>query len=762
MKRILNLAMLLLAVAPFPVLLPAQAKDKDTTIYNFNIKELSIISTPKETYQLRQLPASTSILNSAFLESSRTSSIKGISLVIPNLYIPEYGSKLTSAIYLRGVGSRYSPSPSVGLYVDNVPYIDKSAFDFEFLGIDRVEVLTGPQGTLYGRNALGGIIHLRTRSPFAHSSTVVNLGAGSFGQYKGSFVTNHKLSEKIAFSLGGFYTHKNGFFTNDFSGKKADNENSSGGRVKLGWNISQKWSAEATSHIENSDQNAYPYGVYNKATGKTANPNYNDTSSYKRLMSTNSLVITYNAKKWKMNLISAYQYLNDTMKLDQDFSPLSLYTMKQAQKIHNYSQEAVFKSENNKNYQFVSGVSAFFQKNLTDAPIVFGTDGVNRFFQQMFNKLYAGGQMPFLMNVTNSTIPVTGTFSQESYGFAAFHQVKLNRVFTDKLSLILGLRYEYEHQYLNYDSETSLSLSFNMPNVPRPITTLVPAIAKGTDNQSYGQFLPKISVQYKFNNRSKIFISSARGYKAGGYNIQMFSDIVQGKLMSGMLSQPSGSSTSIDADNTISYRPEYNWNNEIGFSGEIIPEKLSVNAALFYIDSRDQQVVQFAGANGLGRIARNAAKSYSAGLELNLRYKISQSLEASLSYGYTNSMFTEYTDRQNDYSGKHAPFVPENTLNFDLSYSRSFYGCIIDKFSFMAQFLGAGKIYWTEKNDVLQDFYASANIGSSINFSIFELSIYFNNITNSRYNTFYFETLGTGIAQLNYPFNFGTGLKIKI
>jgi hypothetical protein len=80
----------------------------------------------------------------------------------------------------------------------------------------------------------------------------------------------------------------------------------------------------------------------------------------------------------------------------------------------------------------------------------------------------------------------------------------------------------------------------------------------------------------------------------------------------------------------------------------------------------------------------------------------------------------------------------------------------------MAQFLGAGKIYWTEKNDVVQNFYTSANIGTSINFSKFELSLFLKNIANTRHNTFYFETLGTGIAQQNKPFNFGVGLKITI
>ncbi|MEN6618356.1 MAG: TonB-dependent receptor [Rikenellaceae bacterium] len=751
MRRIISkLTALIFPIAFFPILLQAQTKDKDTIIHNYSIKELSIISTP------------TSILNSDFIERTRTSSIKDISFVIPNLYIPDYGSKLTSAIYLRGIGSRYSPSPSVGLYVDNVPYIDKSAFDFDFLGIDRIEVLRGPQGTLYGRNALGGIIHLRTRSPFAPPSTIVNLYAGSYGQFSGSFLTNHKLGEKLAFSLGGFYTHQDGFFTNDSTGEKADKGNSAGGRFKFGWRISPGWSAEATSHLESTDQNAYPYGAYNKATKKTSNPNYNDTSSYKRIMSTNSIAITHNAQKWKMNLISSYQYLNDTMRLDQDFSPLSLYIMKQSQRIHNFSQEAIFKSENDKNYQFVSGVSAFYQKNFTDAPIVFGSDGVNRFFQQTFNKLYSSGQMPFQMNVINTLIPVSGGYDQKSYGLAAFHQVTLNRVFIDGLSMILGLRYEYEHQSLGYSSETSLSLSYSIPNVPKPITTTIPAIVEGTDSQSFGQFLPKIALQYKFNDNNKLFFTSARGYKAGGYNIQMFSDLIQGKLMGGMSSQPSGNySSEIDADNTISYRPEYNWNNEIGYSGEIIKDKLFLNGALFYIDSRNQQVVQFAGTSGLGRIAKNAAKSYSIGLELNLRYKLSEAFETSFNYGYTKSKFTDYTDIQNDYSGNYVPFVPINTLNFDVHYSKMFPGKFIEKFNFMVQILGAGKIFWTEKNDVNQDFYASANIGTSINFSIFELSIFLNNITNNRYNTFYFETLGTGIAQLNSPFNIGTGIKIS-
>ncbi|MEZ7873402.1 MAG: TonB-dependent receptor [Bacteroidales bacterium] len=735
-----------------------QVSDKDTTIKNFQLEGVTIITTPKETYFLNQLPASTSIIGGAEVESGGKNSIKGLSSSVPNLFIPDYGSKITSAIYIRGIGSRFSPSPSIGLYEDNVPFIDKSAFDFEFLDVERVEILRGPQGTLYGRNALGGIVHIRTKSPFSDPGTEISLKAGTFSQYRGSFTTRNRINDRLAFSLGGFLNSDGGFFKNEFTGKRIGNGYSAGGRLRVAYNIARRWKIEAANQFEFNNHSAYPYGLFNKETGKSAAPSFNDTSSYKRVLNTTSLVVTHNAPGWRMNLISAYQYLKDTMRLDQDFTPQSVYTMSQSQKFGNFTQEVVFKSENDKNYQFVSGISAFIQNNYTDAPVLFGEDGVKRFFQDNFDRLYTTGVMPFHMKVGNNTIPVNGEYDQRSWGAAAFHQVTLRKVFTEGLSLTLGLRYEYEKQRLDYKSAMNLSLSFVRPGVPRPISMEIPAEVTGNENQSFGQFLPKFSVQYSKNNNLKLFYTSARGYKAGGYNIQMFSDIVQSKIMGGM---PGGAQTDGDISDKISYRPEYNWNHEIGFSGWIIPEKFNFNASLFYIDSRDQQVVQFAGATGFGRVAKNAGKSYSTGGEISSSYKISKELEAFLNWGYTYSKFTQYTDNQNDYSGKFVPFVPRNTLNAGILYSAEINRGNFRQFNAAIRYNGAGKIYWTEQNDVAQKFYSTVDIESSVKISIFEISVWMRNFTDSEYNTFYFETTGKGFAQAGVPFNVGAGLKIK-
>ena len=116
------------------------------------------IKASKEKNVLQELPMAASVLKGRHVEQQEINSLTELSSRVPNLFMPDYGSKLTSPIYIRGIGSRIN-SPSVGLYVDNVPYFEKAAFNFEFFDIERIEILRGPQGTLYGRNTMGGIIY---------------------------------------------------------------------------------------------------------------------------------------------------------------------------------------------------------------------------------------------------------------------------------------------------------------------------------------------------------------------------------------------------------------------------------------------------------------------------------------------------------------------------------------------------------------------------------------------------------------------------
>lgn len=121
----------------------AEELPKDT-LKVIDVEEIVVIAAPKENRKLREQPTAVTMLSQQDMQANQVNSIKSLTALVPNIFIPDYGSKLTSAIYIRGIGSRIN-TPSVGLYVDNVPYIDKSAFDFNYADIERIDVLRGPQ-----------------------------------------------------------------------------------------------------------------------------------------------------------------------------------------------------------------------------------------------------------------------------------------------------------------------------------------------------------------------------------------------------------------------------------------------------------------------------------------------------------------------------------------------------------------------------------------------------------------------------------------
>lgn len=258
----------------------AEELPKDT-LKVIDVEEIVVIAAPKENRKLREQPTAVTMLSQQDMQANQVNSIKSLTALVPNIFIPDYGSKLTSAIYIRGIGSRIN-TPSVGLYVDNVPYIDKSAFDFNYADIERIDVLRGPQGTLYGRNTMGGLIKVHTKSPFSYQGTDLRLSAGTYDNYNASVTHYHRMSNQFAFSTGAFYEYGGGFFKNTYLNKKIDKSQAAGGRFRGIYLPSENMKLDLNVSYEYSDQGGYAYGAYDKHTGTYLKPAYNDPSSYYR------------------------------------------------------------------------------------------------------------------------------------------------------------------------------------------------------------------------------------------------------------------------------------------------------------------------------------------------------------------------------------------------------------------------------------------------------------------------------------------------
>lgn len=144
---------------------------------------------------------------------------------MPNFYIPEYGSRITSSIYVRGMGARID-QPVVGLVVDNVPVLNKDNYDFDIADIESLQMLRGPQSTMYGRNTMGGVVSIRTLSPLSFQGCRLLLEYGKANTTKAS--VSHYSRPSRSFGVGGNVSvyHTDGFFRNLNNGKTCDKETS--------------------------------------------------------------------------------------------------------------------------------------------------------------------------------------------------------------------------------------------------------------------------------------------------------------------------------------------------------------------------------------------------------------------------------------------------------------------------------------------------------------------------------------------------------
>ena len=818
------------AVTPVNASIVKEAIDApaDTTRV-IDIEEVVVIATPKENNRLRQQPISATSFSQGDMRNNSVTSVKSLSGLVPNLFIPDYGSKLTTSVYVRGIGSRIN-TPAVGLYVDNIPFIDKSAFDFNYSDIERIDVLRGPQGTLYGRNTMGGLIRVFTKSPFSYQGTDISLGAATYNNYKASVNHYHRISDKFAFSAGAFYEHEGGFFENTArNNEKIDKSDEVGGRMRAIWLPKDNLKLDFTVNYEYSNQGGYPYQLtsisetdiyYQDLKGDLGKVAYNNECGYMRHLLNGGLNLEYQAENFILSSVTGFQYLKDEMNLDQDFTRKNVYTMSQRQNSKTLSEEIVLKSKPGRRWQWTTGVSGFYQWLNTEGPVTFHEDGVNwlnntinsnanKYMPEIPMGLTMSMKMVFSDVINGNTLNIPGYFKTPVLNTAIFHQSTFNDLFgLEGLSFTVGLRMDYENLKMNYysgvDYTHTYSLSGEMGN--RKIT-MIPDTEftqnvkyEGDLNHDYIQLLPKFAIQYDFNKNNNIYATVSKGYRSGGYNIQMFSDILQNdmksnnmsdvagktietldKMPAGMISEEmkqkiigmmNGMAQKVETDvkSTTLYKPEYSWNYEIGSHMTMFDGRLQADVAVFYMDTRDQQISRFTESE-LGRITVNAGKSRSIGGELALKVQITDNFILNGNYGYTNSKFTEYTSNYKDengelqeisYNGHYVPFVPEHTFTVGGQYIfRMKSGAWLDNIMLNANYKGAGRIYWTEQNNAYQNLYGTLNGRISLNKGNGQIGIWINNALNTEYQAFYFESMNRGFAQMGRPMQIGVDLRCR-
>lgn len=691
------------------------------------------------------------------IEERGIASPKNLSAVVPGLNIPDYGTSMTSTIYVRGLGSRMD-NPVIGLYVDDVPIIDKNCYDFSFTDIRRIDFLHGPQGTLYGRNSMLGVLSVETLSPTAYQGTrgIIEYGSAS--------TLSAKLSAyKGRFGLTAAYGHTDGFFINEYDGSNCGLSDSFSARARFVGGVG-KASLDNILTVSYIDQTGYPYRKL--MAGELLPVDYNDKSGYRRFFLMDGFRLKTEWRNWKISSVTSFQTLFDSMDMDQDFTPKSMFTLNQIQEQVAFTQEFIFKPKTHTVWwDSQTGLFAMVKLNKMSAPVRFLKDGIKSLILDNANSGIP--QELGRLNIQEENFLIYSDFDIALGNVAAYHESYFN---TGRWTFTAGLRLDFEASRMRYDSGSDIHFI-----VSPAMSEYIPFSTKvdGTETVRYAQLQPKLSVSYDATSermRSKglnmsLLASVSEGYRSGGFNTQIFSDVLQRKMMLGMMESLG---VHLDGKGDLStdgltYKPEICLNYEIGgkFRMRSAGHILESFFTAYRVDCRNQQMTVFPYGNGTGRMMANAGRSRSLGVEAEASW-MWKGLSVSFAGSLMDARFVDYDDVRNDWSGNRIPYSPESTLYLRCGYKFLTRGRFLRSVSLNADINRSGRIYWNEAGDISQSPYSLIGADVRLTTSKAELWLRGQNLTGTEYSVFYFKSVGDSFFQAGKPRRFTIGLSINL
>jgi len=681
------------------------------------LREVTVTAEKRE-LPLTSIPAAMSVLTSRDLQHENSLDLRDLSGLVPNFYLQEGGLKLSTPMYVRGVGT-VSGTPPVGLYVDGVPVFDKNAFIFDLYDIKQIEVSRGPQTTLYGRNSIIGMINITTNPPASRFSGQAKAGVGNHNTQHYHLLLHlpwyGAIYNKFAFA----YNRTDGYFKNRYTGGNPNRSESYNARYQGLLHTDASWKVAMGVDYHHGFDDGYAYHALDSLHEHRYTVNYNSPSSYRRdLLSAHVNIRKQLAEIATLKSTSSYSWTKDKQELDADFTYHDVFQNLKKSRQHQFTQEL--------NLQSVAGTG--------DAPLqVEWTVGAFAFHKDLRNDYLArfGTERQLLMPLNldeagyhNNTV----TWGVAGYGQFAMQIPRLG------LSLTVGLRYDREHVKLTYRD----SLLF-------PGEARFTAYHDWQERQKFEAWLPKFTLLKKHRDFAlSTYISVAKGYKAGGYNVvsnEMSSQLVQ-----------------------LDYDRESLWNYELGGKYFSNDNRFNVNAALFYIDWKDQQIFVM---GTMGPNIKNAGDARSLGAELDLHWEFLPHTTFFAAAGYSDSEY--YRHETADYEGNRVVMVPEFTLNTGIGYSHPLRGRCFHALTVNTNVTGFGKQYFDEANLLEQDPYFLWNADLALIGSRVEFHLWGKNILDKAYFSYQFTSpVGSNLpeylhsGQSGAPTRFGASLTIKM
>lgn len=674
-----------------------------------------VVTAQKREEALQRIPVSISAFSAERTENYRLWNIKEITAIVPNFYSSSPGDN-RNVSSVRGIATT-SYDPAVVTYVDGVNQFGLDNYIAQLSDVERIEVLRGPQGTLYGRNAMGGVINIITKQPNNQTTGFSEVDVGNFSmqRYSGGIRTA-VIKNKLFLGIAGMYQSQNGFYKNRFDDESFDDQHSIMGNYYLKYLDGRKWALTLNvKHNNNRNHGAFPlHATVSEALANPFELNQNQTTTMVDNLFNSSLAIAYFGLAVNFKSISAYQTNNRFYQdpIDSDFSSIDGVSL-----INNYgkpwntvkvvTQEFhVSSPAPSANLKWITGLYSFYQDSPVKQGIHFGRDAE-------------------MMGAPFPDFTVISTNKGYSYGFAAFADATY--AIGSKLHLTAGLRYDYERRKLNIRGEFQT-------NGEAPVETR----SDTSSAASFDAFMPKVTLAYQVNDHQLVHASYSRGFRAGGIS-QLSSDPGQPPL--------------------YAYEPEYSSHLELDAKNRFLGDRLRVNVAAFYTNVTDAQVPTLILPEAI-TVIRNAGKLTSRGVELELALAVMRWLDLEWNFGYTDARYKDLRVSANgavvQYSGNRQIFTPRATSMAALQFSRSMGRDARCDVILRTEWRSLGDQYFDLANAIKQAGYSLFNVRAGISANKFDLFFWARNLTDKTYIDYAYDF---GAVHLGDPRTFGVSVR---
>ncbi len=721
--------------------------------------ETMIVTATKREDPALKTPISLTVFSSNDLNDLGFLDSNDIAQQTPNLQWRSQFGISTPNIFIRGIGNNAFHSNVIGpvaVYRDGIYLGSNIVHGFPLFDLDRVEVLRGPQGTLFGRNTTAGLIHYISRKPEIAESFNARVKAsyGSFDQMDVEAAVGFPLGDKAAARLSVITLNRDGIFDNNNPNSGFDHAgqtDSLGYRGLLRFQPTDSFDLLLNIHGGENLADILPrkqIGLIcppgsQPGLGSACADHLGQKDSTDLHESFDNLRTRNEVKTYGTNLqatcdlgsntftsITAFDHADLERFADSDHQPSAQLHTSFDSKVDFWSQEFRLASDTQEPLQWIAGLN-YYQDTLDQWEALDTND--------LFNVLRPGGPL----FGTAAPEGIASDLQQQTQSFAVFGE--LSYKFWEQWNITAGLRWTYDRRKIDFES-----LAWNASSTRNQFVTegiarnhlLFKTIPRTHIENDWNDLSGRIALEYEMNRDQLLFVSASRGFKGGEFN---------------------GGALFTKAEATLT-DPEYVNSIELGYKGRLLDGRLQINATAFYTRYDDQQVFVPAGQNLQVQALVNAGKSEIKGLELEMQLLLDEAWYFRFGAAYLDARFTEFTnpfDPASDLSGNRLPDAPKWNVNGLVQYDWS-----LDLGTIRAQtdFTWSSKQFFTADNNSILSQSAYGIVNGRLAFisydEKYQLSVWVKNILDEEYFTFGtpIEVLGWNILGVGDPRTVGVTL----